>query len=171
MANCSYCNTYILFGGVKDGTGRYCNATCHEGSALMSIAEQIPREDFERVLAEVYSGKCPSCSGPGPVDVHSAHYAWSIVVMTSWGQKSKVCCASCGTKLRLLWSTSTLLFGWWGIPWGFIATPMQLFRNFSNRGSSNKFSGPSEELKKYIKLGLASQYVEAYNAQQESAPG
>lgn len=30
----------------------------------------------------------------------------------------------------LLFSLISLLFGWWGIPWGFIYTPMALFTNF-----------------------------------------
>lgn len=32
-----------------------------------------------------------------------------------------------------LWPYSLLsfLFGWWGIPWGFIWTPMALYTNFS----------------------------------------
>ncbi len=30
----------------------------------------------------------------------------------------------------LVFSLISLLFGWWGIPWGFIYTPMALFTNF-----------------------------------------
>lgn len=31
----------------------------------------------------------------------------------------------------LVWSLISMLFGWWGIPWGFIYTPAALFTNFS----------------------------------------
>ncbi|HNN94812.1 MAG TPA: hypothetical protein PKI03_21195 [Pseudomonadota bacterium] len=31
----------------------------------------------------------------------------------------------------LPWTLLTLVLGWWGIPWGFIYTPMALFTNLS----------------------------------------
>jgi hypothetical protein len=42
MARCAYCNTVILFGGVKDGDLRFCNETCHQQGQFLLVADQVP---------------------------------------------------------------------------------------------------------------------------------
>ena len=69
MASCDYCGSRILFGGVKADQGRFCNDRCRQAGVLLSIADQVPPEVVREHVAAVHRGPCPSCKGPGPIDV------------------------------------------------------------------------------------------------------
>jgi len=55
----------------------------------------------------------------------------------------------------------SFLFGWWGFPWGFIYTPVQVIRNITGmfRGSDEK--RPSGELEKLVRIHIAAQVLAA----------
>jgi hypothetical protein len=60
-------------------------------------------------------------------------YCFSIIIMT-FKQSTSIYFVRAGesTIKYSIWSTiSTLLFGWWGIPWGPIYSIAALFTNFS----------------------------------------
>jgi hypothetical protein len=130
MATCAYCGTAILFGGVKDGTRRYCNSVCqHQGILQRGAQTAVPEDVLTREVERVHKGTCPRCGGPGPVDVHDYHSVWSAIVVTRYVTKSMVCCQSCGKKAKLGAAGSSLVLGWWGFPFGLIITPFQIGRN------------------------------------------
>ena len=81
MATCSYCGSFILFGGEHYGGLRYCNTTCRDNGALLRVAGQIPDSAVRQVVQEVHGGLCPKCQGNGPVDVHTAYRVWSALVV------------------------------------------------------------------------------------------
>jgi hypothetical protein len=59
-------------------------------------------------------------------------YAISILIMT-FKRSSEVHFVRAGESAvikSLPYTLLSLCFGWWGIPWGFIYTPMALFTNF-----------------------------------------
>lgn len=59
-------------------------------------------------------------------------YNFSIIIMT-FKRSSKVYFVPAGSKgilKGLKYSLISFVFGWWGIPWGFIYTPQSLFINF-----------------------------------------
>lgn len=155
MANCSYCNTMILFGGVTDGNLRFCNAGCHEKGQLARVAQRLPSSDVRAVLDEVHQGRCPECNGKGPVDVHVKHTVWSAVYLTSWNSKPMICCRSCGVKAQAGGLAFSAVLGWWGFPWGLIMTPVQIFRNISGMVSGPNPDEPSSELDRIVRLGIA----------------
>lgn len=155
MAKCDYCGTMILFGGVTDGEDRFCNERCHEAGSLLHVVDELPRELVAKQIKEVYRGDCPKCDGPGPVDVHTSHTVYSIMVMTFWNSHPQICCRRCGTKSKLISIVTCGLFGWWGFPWGIIMTPVQLGRNVAGLFTGSGSSGPSPELRKLVRLDLA----------------
>ena len=131
MAKCSGCGTAILFGGVKRGNLRFCNETCAAQAQFLHAANQIPEEIIEDHVAQVHQGDCPKCGGPGPVDIRTSHRVFSAVVFTSWSSHPLLCCASCGRGEKLKHGAFSLLLGWWGFPFGFIITPVQIIRNLA----------------------------------------
>lgn len=58
-------------------------------------------------------------------------YCVSVVVMTFKRPSSIYYIAPGGSTVgkSLPFTLASLAFGWWGIPWGFIYTPMALFTN------------------------------------------
>ena len=157
MAQCDYCHSMILFGGVIDGGLRFCNQTCHSNGLHLLLVDKLPADVVEHHVNLVHQGNCPKCGGPGPVDVHTTHTVWSALVLTSWKSTPEVSCQGCGTKSMLLATASSMILGWWGFPWGLIVTPVQVGRNLYGLASSPDPLTPSPQLQKLIKLHLASQ--------------
>ncbi len=155
MATCTGCNSTIVFGGVKDGPFRFCGRRCHENSWLVRVAAQIPPEVVDAAAKKIHSGQCPECGGVGPVDVHSSHFAWSILVITSWQSTPKLSCRGCGLKRQALSALGTAVVGWWGFPLGLIITPIQLARNAIGMLGGPDAGAPSEELKQFARIFLA----------------
>ncbi len=167
MAQCGYCGTTIVFGGVRDGAQRFCNDKCHQNASLMSLAGQVPANLVEQQIQEVHEGSCPKCRGRGPVDVYRTYRVWSAFVLTSWSATPQLCCRSCARRSQLGGVLFCLVLGWWGIPWGLILTPIQIIRNIAGMCTGPDPRRPSAELEKFVKVTLAAQIMEA--AQQRGA--
>lgn len=157
MATCGYCSTTILFGGKRDGTTKFCNDKCLQQGQLVSIASAIPSDVIKRYTDDVHQGSCPRCDGPGPVDVHISYRVWSAAVVTSWSSRPAVSCNSCGTKRKLSDALFSLLLGWWGLPWGFLITPVQIVRNLIGLVRKSSPDQPSPALEKMVRLNIARQ--------------
>lgn len=166
MAKCAYCGTTILFGGVTDNGRRFCNTTCHQAGHLFAIADRVPQDLLAEHVVEVHQGACPRCGGPGPVDVHTSHTVWSALVLTQWRSTPQVSCRACGVKSQLSSTVLCGIFGWWGLPWGLIMTPIQIVRNVGGLLSSSDPQRPSVELQNTVKLHLASQFAAAQQQEQ-----
>ncbi|HYM34571.1 MAG TPA: hypothetical protein VET48_04195 [Steroidobacteraceae bacterium] len=157
MARCSYCDSLILIGGVRDGEMRFCNAKCHARGRAMLVARQIPLELVRQRTQAIHTGPCPRCNKDnGPVDVHTAHKVYSALVMTSWSSQPQVSCRACGVKSQALGAASSLLLGWWGIPWGIVMTPVQIGKNIVGMLRNPATDGPSAQLEQMVRLDLAS---------------
>lgn len=129
MATCDNCGTLILFGGIRQGEYRFCGKKCHEKGLVFRVADRIPLEIVQEEVEALHQGSCPTCGGPGPVDVHTSHVVWSALLLTSFRSRSNLCCRSCGIKAQLGATLVSGAFGWWGVPWGILMTPVQLVRN------------------------------------------
>ena len=53
----------------------------------------------------------------------------SFLVFTWHGQKTGIYCQECAEKAAFKSTLITVLFGWWGFPWGFIYPPAALITN------------------------------------------
>lgn len=161
MATCDHCGTMILFGGIREGDRRYCGQPCHEQGLLVDLtARQVSLDELDETLREIHEGECPKCGGPGPVDVHVSHTVWSLVIITSWRSRNLICCQSCGTKSKISAAFSSALLGWWGFPWGFVMTPIQIIRNIASLSSNPDPNEPSSKLEKIVRLSLANSLLE-----------
>ena len=163
MKKCAYCGTTIVFGGKKHEDHKdleFCSEKClHKGikGLLLDKAKDIPEEKIIKTVEEVHSGRCPKCNGPGPVDAYTSHSVYSLLFFTSWYSTPHICCRSCGTKSQFGGIILSLVLGWWGFPWGFLMTPVQIIRNIHGLFSAPSPSMPSEELKNRVRLLLAAE--------------
>jgi hypothetical protein len=159
MAGCGYCGTTILFGGVRDNGLRFCNEKCHQKGYALVVSREIPQEIVDRQVKEIHRGLCPKCNGQGPVDVHTSYRIYSLLLFTSWKSIPDICCRSCGIKGQVGSGIFSLLLGWWGFPWGFLMTPVQVVRNISGIVKGPDSSNPSGKLENLVRTIIAQQLV------------
>ena len=155
MASCAACNQLILFGGLEQGDLRFCCSKCMEAGSMLTDAAKIPEAAVAPRVWEIRGGRCPSCNGPGPVDLHKSYRVWSGLIMTSYTTRQNLCCLGCANRARLKDAAFSLLFGWWGIPWGLIWTPIQIVRNITAMIRAEESTAPSPELSQMVRLHLA----------------
>jgi hypothetical protein len=170
MAQCSYCGTTILFGGVTDSGHRFCNERCHQGAHFLNVARTIAPDVLERQLEEVFRSNCPECRGPGPVDVHKIYQVWSALILTRWSSSQKVCCRSCGIKSQIGGILFSGALGWWGFPWGLIFTPVQIIRNVIGICSGPDTSRPSADLRRIVQMKLGAELLNSTRRRSAQAP-
>jgi hypothetical protein len=169
MAKCDYCGSTIIFGGKRQGEQRFCNQRCQGQGTLLAISHQVPEHVVHESVWNVHQGKCPKCGGAGPIDVHVSHRVWSALFMTQWRSTPHILCRGCGVKSQLMDAGFSLALGWWGFPWGFILTPVQIGRNVVGIFKGPDPTQPSAQLEKIIRINIAAKAVQA-NAAAKSAP-
>lgn len=155
MTTCAQCGGVILFGGKRHGDSRYCNEKCLQAGRAFRLAEELPDTVVTARVWEVHHGRCPACGGPGPVDVHLSYRIWSAVFTSSFSTRRHVCCRRCGQKARLKDAAFSLVFGWWGVPWGVLGTPVQVVRNLLAILHAEDTVHPSPDLYHLESLRLA----------------
>jgi hypothetical protein len=157
MPSCSCCGNMILFGGVKQGELRFCNATCQSNGYLLWAASVVPEDAVRNLADKIHRGPCPRCQGDGPVDAHFVHWVWSALALTRWGSRQLVACRGCALKSQFGNLAFSAGLGWWGFPWGFLCTPVQIVRNIKAMASPPDPSQPSANLIQVARVRLASQ--------------
>ena len=84
-------------------------------------------------------------------------YAISILIMT-FKRSSDVYFVKADENAivkGLGFTAISLLFGWWGFPWGIIATPIQVTRNLGGLFSRPSAEKPSKALANILKADMA----------------
>ena len=155
MASCAACGQTIVFGGKTAGERRFCSDKCVAAGSFLSVADALPDSLVAARVWEVHNGRCPTCTGPGPVDVHRSYRVWSGLIVTSHSMRLNVGCRRCGNRARLKDAGFSLLLGWWGFPWGLIWTPIQVVRNVSALMRSEDATTPSAELTQIVRVQMA----------------
>jgi hypothetical protein len=155
MANCAACGTTILFGGSRQGDLRFCNDKCRAAGVVRVAAASVPDAVVAPRVWEIRNGRCPVCSGPGPVDIHLSYRVWSGLVVTTHSTRPNLCCARCATRARVKDALFSLAFGWWGFPWGLIWTPIQIGKNVMAIVRAEDAATPSQTLVEVVRLQMA----------------
>lgn len=157
MARCDNCKSLILIGGVRESGYRFCGKKCCDEVYAKVLATKISEKAVRERVDSIFSGVCPQCNEQnGPVDIHNTHSIWSFVLISSWSTKPNISCRSCGVKNQSFSILQCLLLGWWGFPWGFLMTPVQIFKNIGGLFHGANIVGPSDELEDLVRMELAS---------------
>jgi hypothetical protein len=160
MAKCSFCGSTVLFGGKKEGDFRFCNEKCRQKGRVLLTARQVPDDIVKEHAREIHTGVCPKCKERrGLVDVYTSHKVWSLILVTSWSSVPQVSCRSCGVKAMLSGTLSSLLLGWWGVPWGVFITPVQIAKNLWGLAHSDESADPSGKLEQIVRINIANQVL------------
>ncbi len=158
ITKCAHCGNSLLFGGIREGNSWFCDQECRSQSIHLAVSHQIPDSIVTDRLWSLHRGDCPRCGRSGPVDVHTSYRVWSVFILTFSSKRPQVSCARCGTRSLIKNSAFSLLFGWWGLPWGPIMTLTQISRNMSLLIWRGDGSGPSGQLERIVRLRLGAEF-------------
>ena len=74
---------------------------------------------------------------------------------TQWSCRPQISCKPCAVKRQVQDAAFCLCLGWWGLPWGLVFTPLQLWRNVSALVAGPNPLTPSPLLDRVMRLHLA----------------
>jgi hypothetical protein len=160
MATCDYCGQTYRGWAIKDGQYRFCNTQCRKQGQVLKLLDNVALKDLDDYIARAHAGPCPTCYRPNPVDAHPSYWVYSLIVYTRWSKSFEIQCHACARKRQLKDPVFCLACGWWGIPFGFIITPVQLIANLLAMLPKNV---PSERFRQMSKLHLALQLAQRVN--------
>jgi hypothetical protein len=84
-------------------------------------------ESYSKLLRDL---PCPICGNQTEKLNGTVSYTVkSFLLFTSYGAEPTVACGSCLDKKNNDAILSTVLLGWWGIPWGVLKTPVYIYKN------------------------------------------
>lgn len=115
MAKCTNCNSTILLGGKKLSKYTFCDDGCMAKFKIGLVDQYMSPVEVDKAVDEIYSGKCPSCRGDGPVDLYSSNKVTGMIVAYTAATETAVCCVSCGRKMKLKAALHCAFLGWWGV--------------------------------------------------------
>ena len=130
--DCDFCGKSAALSGIRDEGQRFCSSECLEMARSLEAATSLTEQEIRDRAFAIKTGPCPRCKERAPrVELHTRYWVWSAVVVTRWGQDSKILCRKCAKRSSLWSAAECLVFGWWGFPHGLCRTPLQVFRNFA----------------------------------------
>jgi hypothetical protein len=159
MATCAYCQSTVLFGGMKVGRLEFCNPECAAKGRALVLADAMPDDQVRDMVQSLHDGNCPLCKGPGPVDVHTSCTVRSFIVMSISKTHRVLCCRRCGLKSQAKAALFSLVAGPWS-PHGLFITPIQIIKNVLFALTPLSPAQPSEEMIAMVKTQVASKYVD-----------
>jgi hypothetical protein len=159
MQTCGYCGCRVLFGGRRSETQVFCSVRCLYRGRVLELSSEVPPDEVQQEVDDVFGGRCPHCGELGPVDVHKYYEVWSFMVVTRWSAGEQISCRSCATNRQLGALAFCIFCGWWGFPLGLVRTPIQITRNIAALCGGPNLLTPSAELRRAIRFRLGEQVL------------
>jgi hypothetical protein len=78
----------------------------------------------------------------------------SFVFVPRWRSVPTICCRMCGLYRQLRGILTSLVMGWWGLPFGVIMTPIQIARNLKGIVFPPDRRKPSPMLERMVRIDL-----------------
>ena len=155
MAKCTGCNGTILFGGITNRDGKYCNEECISTHCVSVADEIVPKAQMEKIVEDAHKMDCPKCKSPGPVDIHQATKITSYLIAYTVATDSIIACAKCGKGHKFKAGIHTLFLGIWS-PKGLLHSLIYFPAGIIGGLTTSVSSGPSKKFTKAIKANVGS---------------
>ncbi len=85
--------------------------------------------------------KCPMCGQKDkPLMGSLIRSVKSFVVFTNYKKTPIITCQECADKKKKSALISTIILGWWGIPWGLVRTPQTIINYFADKSKVEEIS-------------------------------
>ncbi|WP_430391482.1 hypothetical protein [Dyella sp. 20L07] len=115
----------------------------------------ITDDEVRAHAVAIRNGACPHCKGKqSVVEVRTAHWVWSALILTRYGRRTILACRDCGRSASLKALASSMVLGWWGVPFGLLVTPYKIVANVAELLRQDK-PEPSPALQTFVRTRLA----------------
>lgn len=101
----------------------------------------LKEEELNELKQKIIHLPCPDCNERSTPLVGSLiRTVIGMITSTSYTKESVITCPSCAKNRRKYALISTLLLGWWGIPFGPVKTPVALISMLTDRDKREETS-------------------------------
>lgn len=162
-SECDYCGNSAKKKPLFDQGQRFCSSNCVRAARISEAAVDISAEQIQTLALAIRSGPCPDCRlSESVVEIRFQYRVVSLVLITEYQRKSRLCCVACGRKQNMKAFCLTFFLGWWGVPFGLIMTPTYLIANMGELWENRTVGQASEDLLKLAKLQLAEKAYQSH---------
>lgn len=116
----------------------------------------------------LHAEPCPRCGGPGPLDVHTSHRVWSLLVVTTSSSHAELSCRGCAVKSLFGDTVFSAALGWWS-PRGIVRTPIVIARNLFAMARRTDPANPTPLLLTVARTNIAKDRIAAQG--EDADPG
>lgn len=107
-------------------------------------------EEIDLVCEQIRGLDCPVCGSSGSkLNGVLTNEVMSFMVLTRYSRKLKIACPSCLKKANNTALATSLILGWWGIPWGPIRTVQAIF-TYAKGSKAVNLEGPNDYLRGFV---------------------
>jgi len=130
-------------------------------TAIEAQITPLTEETLTSLKSKVISLPCPQCgTAHRPLMGTLVREVKSYIFFTSYKKKPIITCQTCADRVIERSWRNTLLFGWWGIPWGIFRTSMAIM-------SSLKDARNRDEQSDAILIGFTTKHIGEIKANSE----
>jgi len=102
--------------------------------AVLVQNKEYSLEEIEVYAELIRKLPCPVCENSNEkLNGTSVYTVKSFLLFTYTNTESMIACPNCLNKQNNKALISTILLGWWAIPWGILKTPLYIYRNFKSK--------------------------------------
>lgn len=102
--------------------------------AVLAQNKEYSLEEIEVYAELIRKLPCPVCENSNEkLNGTSVYTVKSFLLFTYTNTESMIACPNCLNKQNNKALISTILLGWWAIPWGILKTPLYIYRNFKSK--------------------------------------
>lgn len=102
--------------------------------AVLVQNKEYSLEEIEVYAELIKKLPCPVCENSNEkLNGTSVYTVKSFLLFTYTNTESMIACPNCLNKQNNKALISTILLGWWAIPWGILKTPLYIYRNFKSK--------------------------------------
>lgn len=156
---CAKCQVRILFGAKKAGSRQYCSQKCLAEDELGRLSDLVPEAQAVAMAHKIRREPCASCGGYDGVEIFKSYFIYSLFIYTSWREKREIVCRRCGRSNQRWDFFKSLLVGWWGVPFGILATPILLIKNIIEMRKDPTVLPPSDDMMQTARLAVVNQQI------------
>ncbi len=122
-------------------------------------------EEIETCSELLRTLPCPICGNTNDkLNGTIAHTVKSFIIFTSSEIQPIIACPTCLDRKSNSVIISTILLGWWGIPWGIFKTPLYIYRNIKAK-KQNHYEHSNDALISYTLTHIGR--IETYKSDKE----
>ncbi len=103
--------------------------------------QELTESEVTELKEKVAGLRCPVCGqNSKPLIGTIIRSVKSFLILTNYKKSPIITCQDCADSKRKNALISTIILGWWGIPWGFIRTPQTIINYFLDNGNREAIS-------------------------------